>query len=221
MSTQRRFTIVVVAVVILLLVGISTFLVYDKNASIQEVTVYELPDSHTPSVESSLSTTDIIGAITTGQRGRISDNTTEQYSSEYDQGYEAAAALGESTIEPCCPDELDPLGDMDSGQDTNLDHNPVSPEVISDARRHNLWWEAQKEHHEKVVASKEKMDELMEDLNLILDENRDSDQLLRNLRDPVYWAKVESTFGKLELLKKQDDKLAKEYPRSLTNRYVD
>ena len=122
--------------------------------------------------------------------------------------------MEKSVIEPCCPDELDqhPAGDMDFGQDTNLDYNPVSPEVIEAGRRHAEYCDAFLRHHEKVVASKEEMDALIPQLNAFMEDNRDLDQLRRNMQDPAYRAKIDALAAKLKILQKRDEQLANQFP---------
>ena len=166
MSTKRRFTIGGVVAAILVLIGMGVFLAYDINVPVQEVRVYELPSPIVPSVEEVHGTTGTTVASATGQQGRNSGNTTIQYSVESDQGYEDTAASGESAIEPCCPEEVDqsPTGDIGFGQDTNLDRNPVSPELIKDTRRYWEYVEARNKYNERYDALREKQRQLEREL---------------------------------------------------------
>ncbi len=168
MSTQRGFTIVTVVAAILILIGIGAFVAYDMNTPVQEVKVYELPDSIAPSVESDLGTTGTTGAIATGQQGSFAD-------------------------------------------DTNLDHNPVSPEVIAESRRHSEWFDAFDQHHKKRVALKEEQDKLEEDFNSLVFSS-DYDQFLRDIADPSYFDKLDAVWAKMEALQNKADILEKEYP---------
>ena len=159
--------------IILLLFGFCVFLVYDKNAPVQEVRVYEVPDPlapRAPHVESSLDPTGTTVAIATGQLGRSSDNTTAQYLSDSDQGDEATAALGENGIEPCCPDEVDlsAAGDIDLEQDVNLDYNPVSPEVRADSKSRFEYMKALKVFDEKYMALNEELHQLNNEFKYLI-----------------------------------------------------
>ena len=165
MSTYQRFTIVVGVTAILVLIGIGAFIVYDMNA-LSTGKGYELPDTLAPSVEAEHGMTGTTVTIATGQQGNFSDNTTVQYSAKSDQGDEDTTQMSESAIEPCRPDEgdLSPAGDIDFGQDTNLDHNPVSPELIEDTRRYWEYVEARNKYNERYDALREKQRQLEREL---------------------------------------------------------
>lgn len=211
MSTHRRLTIGAIVAAIVILVGIGVFVAHDMNAPVQEVKIYELPDtSDSPPAVAQLGPGKTKHVVF-DQRGRASDTIIEQYSVESDQGYEDTAALSE--IEPCCPDEEAPvpIGDINFGQDINLDRNPVPPEVIADSRRHSEWFRAFDRHHKKRVALKEEQDKLEEDFNS-LRFSSDIDQVLRDIADPSYFDKLDAVWAKMEALQNKADILEKEYP---------
>lgn len=192
--------------VILLLFGFGAFLVYDMNAPVQEVKVYEVPDRlalRAPHVESSLDTTGTTVAIATGQQSRSSDNTTAQYLSDSDQGDEATVALGENGIEPCCPDEasLFPVGDIDFGQDQNLDKNPVSPEVRADSKQYFEYMKALKVFDEKYMALSEELLQLNNEFKYLISLELD-ESLLPKLE--AWQAKKEALMKKREELNRQE-----------------
>lgn len=131
----QRFRIVVASAVILLLIGIGAFLAYDMNAPVQQVRVYEVPESLAPRA-----VIDQLPVVYT-ENGDL--GTAVQSSTESNSEYEDTTAVVE--IEPCCPDEAD----IDFGQDNNLDHTPVSPKVIADGKRRADWLEALALHEKK------------------------------------------------------------------------
>ena len=131
----QRFRIVVASSVILLLIGIGAFVVYDMDAPVQQVRVYEVPES--------LASHAVIDQLPVVYPENGDFGTAVQSSTESNSEYEDTTAVVE--IEPCCPDEAD----IDFGQDNNLDHNPVSPEVIADGKRRADWLEASALHKKK------------------------------------------------------------------------
>ena len=131
----RRFRIVVVSAVILLLVGIGAFVAYDMDAPVQQVRVYEVPEPLAPRA--------VIDPLPVVDTENGDFGTAVQSSTESDSEYEDTTAAVE--IEPCCPDGED----IDFGQDNNLDHNPVSTEVIADGKRRGEWLEVLALHEKK------------------------------------------------------------------------
>lgn len=200
-------------VVILLLVGIGTFLVYNTNAPVQEVRVYKMPDPIAPSVETDLGMMDTTVAIATGkQTGLTNSNSSVQYSAEYDQGDEDTALMGGSEIEPCCPDEGEQSlgGDIDFGQDTNLDHNPVAPELIADMKRDAKWFVAIKAYDQKFDVLHAERLELEAEFEALIPES--PDEIVRAMRNSDVQAKLRTWRKKDKDLKKRAEALYREKP---------
>ena len=204
----RRFRIAAFSIVVLLLVGIGAFVTYDRNAPVQQVKVYEVPDPIAPSVQTKHSTTGTTVSIATGQQGRVPSNTAVQYSAEYNQEDKDTASIGESATEPCCPEEGEQssVSDIDFGQDTNLDHNPVTPELIADMKRDAEWYAAMKEYEKKYDALHAEGDVLDNEFDALLDkaaglEGAALEALVPKLKAQI--AKDEAWLKKLEALKQQ------------------
>ena len=138
----RRFRIVVTSVVILLLVGIGAFVAYDKNAPIQEVRVYELPDKS--------DNRPVVDQVTQGRKNSYTQKKgSDSRNGETWFSNDTAVDLIASDLtegDGCCPAESD-LAILSHSEGDDL--NPVSPEVIEDARRLREWQEASALHQEK------------------------------------------------------------------------
>ena len=209
----RFFRIAASSAAILLLVGISVFLVYNTNAPVQEVRVYEMPNAIAPSVETGLATTGTTVSIATGKQTGLDDNdSSAQYSTEYDQRDEDTATMGESTIEPCCPDEANQslVGDIDFGQGVNLDHNPTSPEMIADSKRDAEWFVAIKAYDQKFDELHAERLELEAEFEVLIPE--DPAEIVRAMRDPDIQAKLRAWQKKKEDLKRRSELLKQERP---------
>ena len=191
------------AAVFLLLVGIGSFLAYKMNGPVQQVRIYEVPDKSDSPLVVAPATTVKTETVDFGQQGQISDTATIQYSAEYDQVYEDTAQMAESTIEPCCPDELYPypVGDIDFRQDTNLDHNPVSPEVITDSKLRFEYMKALKAFDEKYLALDAEISQLEDEFKYLISLELDK-SLLPKLE--AWQAKYDALMKKREELNRQE-----------------
>lgn len=147
----QKFRIVVASVVILFLIGIGAFLVYDMNAPVQQVRVYEVPEPAPRAV--------LVDPVARGAPVTASSNQEPQMLDD-----NASPLLSEE----CCPDDLSELVALDDGM--VYDSNPVSPEVIEDARRISEWQEAFALHQEKTAAHDAEGNELMQKLMSIIQE---------------------------------------------------
>lgn len=208
----RRFRIAAFSIAVLLLVGIGAFVVSDRNALVQQVRVYEVPAPIALSGEAEHGTTGTTGATAIDQQGRVSDNTAAQYSTEYDQGDEDTAAMGESAIDPCCPDEMAPYpaGDIDFGQDTNLDHNPVSPELIVDMKRDAEWYAATQQYEARLDAHYAEGKQLDDEYHSLRPDN--PDEFLRNGDVDAFIAKLKVHRAKQDAWWKKLEELEREKP---------
>ncbi len=136
----RRFRIVVTLAVILLLVGIGAYVIYDMNAPVQQVKVYEVPDPLAPRP--------VVDQVAQGRKASYaqkqgSDSRNgEDWLSNDTSGDRLSSDLADD--ERCCPD-----GPNLAILSEEYDLNPVSPEVIEDARRIREWQEVSSLHQEK------------------------------------------------------------------------
>ena len=131
--------------VIFLLVGFGVFLVYDMNAPVQQVRVYEVPE---PAPRATLA-----DSVAAGKTELAFSNQESQILDD-----DASPLLSEE----CCPDDLSELVELDDG--IVYDSNPVSPEVIEDARRLREWREASALHREKTAAHDAERERLFDEL---------------------------------------------------------
>ncbi len=138
----RRFRIAVASVVILLLIGIGAYVAYDMNTPVQQVRVYEVPEPGPRAV--------LVADVARGAPVTALSNQEPQMLDD-----DASPLL----IEECCPDDLSELVALDDGRVP--DSNPVSPEVIEDARRLREWQEAYALYNEKMEAHHAERSELL------------------------------------------------------------
>ncbi len=139
----RCLRIAAFVAVILLLVGIGAFVVYDTNVPVQEVRV------------------------------------------EVDQG---------------------PAGDIDFGQDANLDHNPTSHGVIADSKRDAEWYAAIKEYEKKYDALMSEGYKLDDEFKSLLKEAEGTDGAVLEALVPKIKAQIAKDKAwekRLEALKQQ------------------
>lgn len=206
MSTRQRLTIVAVVAAIVIPVGIGVFVAHDMNAPIQEVKVYELPDSINSRPAVAQATTIKKETIASGQQGRGSDTTTVQYSDE------DTAAMSESAIEPCCPEEVNnaTAGDIDLRQGINLDHNPVAPQVIADSKSDAEWFIAIQAYEARLDAHYAEAKRLDDEYHALLPD--DPDEFLRSGDVNALIAKLEAHRAQKEAWSEKLKELEREKP---------
>ena len=153
----RRFRIVVASTVILLLIGIGVFVAYDKNMPVQQVRVYEVPDKS--------DSRPIVNQVPQGRKATYAQKQgTDSRNGEDRFSNDAAVDLIASDMvegEGCCPAESD-LAILSHSEEYDL--NPVSPEVIEDARRLREWREASALYREKTAAHDAEGERLFDEL---------------------------------------------------------
>ena len=201
----QRFRIAVASAVILLLIGIGAFLVYDMNAPVQEVRFYEVPEPGSRAV--------LVAPVARGASVTISSNSENPDPQMLNDN--ASPLLSEE----CCPDDLSEMVVLDN----NHDSNPVSPEVIEDARRLREWQEASALHQEKIAAHEEEGNELMQNgllMSIIQDldaaqysEKRVYDKEYALRRDNQISADLEALIPKIENWGKRGTALSQDAPK--------
>ena len=194
MNTQRSRIACIAA--ILLIVGIVAFITHDRNAPVEQVRVYELPEADTDG-------TGKTETLVSGQPTWRSDNNAAVASDELDSTDTIPHA--ETVIEPCCPDDEE-LTEIASGQDINLDHNPVTPELAADMTRDAEWFVAIKEYEKKYDALHAEGDRLDEEFDALLEKAKTLEGAALEAFAPKLKAQIaknEAWLKKLEALKRQ------------------
>ena len=194
MNMQRSRIACIAA--ILLIVGIVAFITHDRNAPVEQVRVYELPETDTDG-------TGKTETLVSGQPTWHSDNNAAVASDELDSTDTIPHA--ETVIEPCCPDDEE-LTEIASGQDINLDHNPVTPELAADMTRDAEWFVAIKEYEKKYDALHAEGDRLDEEFDALLEKAKTLEGAALEAFAPKLKAQIaknEAWLKKLEALKRQ------------------
>ena len=149
----RRNTYAIVSGVILLILGIGVFVA--TNTSVQEVRVYEVPDTSTRRPVADME--EAPAPYVQAQQETILSNNT-------DSDWIRSETI---TDDGCCPD--DPaLAILSHSEGDDL--NPVSPEVIEDARHLKEWQEASALHQEKEDAHQAERAELLKEFQSTMQE---------------------------------------------------
>ena len=189
MNTQiSRIACIVCA--ILLLVGIVAFIAHDRDAPVEQVRVYDLPN-----LKADPDGTNKTETLVSGQPTWFSDNNAAVESDEPDSTDMAPRAHAETGIEPCCPED-EAFTEITSGQDINLDHNPISPELAADMKRDAEWGAAMQAWQKRYDAHYAKAKELDEEFHALLPD--DPEAFLRT-------GDLEALKKKLNAFKQKED----------------
>ena len=195
MNTQRS-RIACIAGAILLIVGSVAFIAHDRDAPVEQIRIYELPEADTDG-------TGKTETLVSGQPTWRSDNNAAVASDELDSTDTIPHA--ETVIEPCCPDDEE-LTEIASGQDINLDHNPVTPGLAADMKRDAEWFVAIKEYEKKYDALHAEGDRLDEEFDALLEKAKTLEGAALEAFAPKLKAQIaknEAWLKKLEALKRQ------------------
>ena len=195
MNTQRS-RIACIAGAILLIVGSVAFIAHDRDAPVEQIRVYELPEADTDG-------TGKTETLVSGQPTWRSDNNAAVASDELDSTDTIPHA--ETVIEPCCLDDEE-LTEIASGQDINLDHNPVTPGLAADMKRDAEWFVAIKEYEKKYDALHAEGDRLDEEFDALLEKAKTLEGAALEAFAPKLKAQIaknEAWLKKLEALKRQ------------------
>ena len=195
MNTQRS-RIACIAGAILLIVGSVAFIAHDRDAPVEQIRIYELPEADTDG-------TGKTETLVSGQPTWRSDNNAAVASDELDSTDTIPHA--ETVIEPCCPDDEE-LTEIASGQDINLDHNPVTPGLAADMKRDAEWFVAIKEYEKKYDALHAEGDQLDEEFDALLEKAKTLEGAALEAFAPKLKAQIaknEAWLKKLEALKRQ------------------
>ena len=196
MNMQRSRIACIAA--ILLIVGIVAFITHDRNAPVEQVRVYDLPNP-----KANQDGTGKTETLVSGQPTWRSDNNAAVASDELDSTDTIPHA--ETVIESCCPDDEE-LTEIASGQDINLDHNPVTPELAADMTRDAEWFVAIKEYEKKYDALHAEGDRLDEEFDALLEKAKALEGAALEAFAPKLKAQIaknEAWLKKLEALKRQ------------------
>lgn len=199
MNTQIS-RIACIASAILLIVGIVAFIAHDRHAPVEQVRVYDLPNP-----KADRDGTGKTETLVSGQPMWLFDNNAAVESDEPDSTDTDPMAHAETGIELCCPED-EALTEIASGQDINLDHNPVSPELAADMKRDAEWFVAIKAWEKKYDALHAEGDRLDEEFETLLEQTKilegaALEALVPKLKAQI--AKNEAWLKKLEVLKQQ------------------
>ena len=197
MNTQRS-RIACIAGAILLIVGSVAFIAHDRDAPVEQIRIYELPEADTDG-------TGKTETLVSGQPTWLSDNNAAVESDELDSTDTDTMAHAATVIEPCCPDDEE-LTEIASGQDINLDHNPVTPGLAADMKRDAEWFVAIKEYEKKYDALHAEGDRLDEEFDALLEKAKTLEGAALEAFAPKLKAQIaknEAWLKKLEALKRQ------------------
>ena len=197
MNTQRS-RIACIAGAILLIVGSVAFIAHDRDAPVEQIRIYELPEADTDG-------TGKTETLVSGQPTWLSDNNAAVESDELDSTDTDTMAHAATVIEPCCPDDEE-LTEIASGQDINLDHNPVTPGLAADMKRDAEWFVAIKEYEKKYDALHAEGDQLDEEFDALLEKAKTLEGAALEAFAPKLKAQIaknEAWLKKLEALKRQ------------------
>jgi hypothetical protein len=209
MSTKRHFMIMAVGAAIVVLIGIGTFIFYDMNAPGQPEKVYKLPDTRDRRPAVAQATTVKTEAVAFGQQGRTFDNTTVPHSHESDSHDASTTVQGKTVIEPCCPEDEE-LTNIGTGQDSNLDSNPVTPELAADMKRDAEWFVAKKAWEKTFDAHYAEGKRLEEEHKAL--RPVDPEEFLRTGDRQALVAKLKASRAKLDAWWEKLEKLKREKP---------
>ena len=197
MNTQRS-RIACIAGAILLIVGSVAFIAHDRDSPVEQIRVYELPETDTDG-------TGKTETLASGQPTWRSDNNAAVESDELDSTDTDTMAHAATVIEPCCPEDEE-LTEIASGQDINLDHNPVTPGLAADMKRDAEWFVAIKEYEKKYDALHAEGDQLDEEFDALLEKAKTLEGAALEAFAPKLKAQIaknEAWLKKLEALKRQ------------------
>ena len=199
MNTQRS-RIACIAGAILLIVGSVAFIAHDRDAPVEQIRIYELPEADTDG-------TGKTETLVSGQPTWRSDNNAAVASDELDSTDTIPHA--ETVIEPCCPDDEE-LTEIASGQDINLDHNPVTPELAADMTRDAEWFVAKKAWEKQLDALSAEGRRLEKEHDALLPD--DPDEFFRTGDRQALIANLKASRAKLDAWWAEYEELQRQKP---------
>ena len=201
MNTQRS-RIACIAGAILLIVGSVAFIAHDRDAPVEQIRIYELPEADTDG-------TGKTETLVSGQPTWLSDNNAAVESDELDSTDTDTMAHAATVIEPCCPDDEE-LTEIASGQDINLDHNPVTPELAADMTRDAEWFVAKKAWEKQLDALSAEGRRLEKEHDALLPD--DPDEFFRTGDRQALIANLKASRAKLDAWWAEYEELQRQKP---------
>ena len=199
MNTRRNIYVIVCGA-ILLTVGIGVFLVHDRNAPVEQVRVYELPNPKTETDGTGNTETFVSGQPTWGSDADAAIESDARDSTDTD-----TTARAEIVIDPCCPED-EVLTELASGPDIDVDYNPVTPELAADMERDAAWFVAIKAYEKEYDALHAEGTRLDEEFDALLEKAKTLEGAALEAFAPKLKAQIaknEAWLKKLETLKQR------------------
>ena len=203
MNTQRS-RIACIAGAILLIVGIVAFITHDRDSPVEQVRVYDLPNP-----KANPDGTGKTETLVSGQPTWLSDNNAAVESDELDSTDTDTMAHAATVIDPCCPED-ETLTEIASGQDINLDHNPVTPELAADMTRDAEWFVAKKTWEKQLDALSAEGRRLEKEHDALLPD--DPDEFFRTGDRQALIANLKASRAKLDAWWAEYEELQRQKP---------